>query len=189
MVALAFALAGCAGTPSTGGDSGTRAARSTQQQAFPDAWIGRWTGPISTLGGASAQVIQMTLEIAPLQEPGRWSWTIIYEGDGQRQVRPYELVAVDPAAGSYEIDEKSGIVIPVRFLDGTIYSTFEVMGSRIELRESMQHDRTGAPEIAVEMATIAADAAVTTGGVEARAVPEVRCWTPRVVQRGRLLPK
>jgi hypothetical protein len=128
----------------------------------------------------------MTLEIAPLSEPGRWSWTIIYEGESGRQVRPYELVAVNAAEGRFVIDEKNGIVIPVRVLDGTLYSTFEVMGSRVELRESLRHDRAGAPEIAVEMATIVVEGAVLTGGIADRGIPEVRCWTPRVVQRGSL---
>ena len=122
--ALGVALVGCAGVRPTGGEG--RGSASAPVRAFPDAWIGRWTGPISTFGGEAAQAFQMTLEIAPLSEPGRWSWTIIYEGDGQRQVRPYELVAVDAAAGRYAIDEKNSIVIPLRFLDGTSFSTFEV---------------------------------------------------------------
>jgi hypothetical protein len=182
---FAGALAGCATQQSTrDGVKATPAA--VVAQAFPADWCGRWTGTLATLGESKIGPVTMTLEIAPLSEPGRWSWTIIYEGESGRQVRPYELVAVNAAEGRFVIDEKNGIAIPVRVLDGTLYSTFEVMGSRVELRESLRHDRAGAPEIAVEMATIVVEGAVLTGGIADRGIPEVRCWTPRVVQRGSL---
>jgi len=126
----------------------------------------------------------MTLEIAPIAD-GRWSWTITYDGEFGRQVRPYELIAIDAAAGRFAVDEKNGIVIPMRFLKGTLYSTFEVMGSRIEVRETLVGSG-GSAAIAIEMATIAVAEPTLTGGNPEQLDPEVRSWTPRTVQRGRL---
>lgn len=151
---------------------------------FPDDWIGRWTGPLKTLGGSSLAPATMTIEIAPLAA-NRWSWRIVYDGEAGRQVRPYELVAVDAAAGRYAIDEKNGIVLPVRYIQGTLYSSFEVMGSRIEVRESLS-GVGGDAAILVEMATTAVAEVAVTGGIAADSIPEVRGWVPRSVQRARL---
>ena len=153
--------------------------------AFPAEWCGRWTGTLAMLGDSKFGPVTMTLEIAPITE-GRWSWTITYDGEFGRQVRPYELVAIDAAAGRFAVDEKNGIVIPMRVLDGTLYSTFEVMDSRIEMRETLVGSGADAA-IVVEMATIRVGESTVTGGDAGRSIPEVRCWTPRSVQRGRLV--
>lgn len=152
--------------------------------AFPADWCGSWTGTLAMLGDSKFGPVTMTLEIAPISE-GRWSWTIVYDGEFGRQVRPYELNVVDAATGRFAIDERNGIVIPKRLLGGTLYTTFEVMGSRIESRETLAGVGTDAA-ILVEMATVATADVVVTGGQSDRQVPEVRCSTPRSVQRGML---
>ncbi len=178
-VIAALALAGCVSRQES------HDAIEISGGVFPDGWIGRWTGALATLGDSRLAPVTMTLEIAEVAH-GRWSWTIIYEGEFGRQVRPYELIAVDAAAGRFAIDEKNGIVIPLRFLEGTLYSTFEVMGSRIELRESLLGSGADAA-ILIEMATVPAAESTVTGGNADQSIPEVRCWTPRTVQRGRLV--
>jgi hypothetical protein len=177
-VASALALAGCVSQQETHGS------RARSEGAFPADWTGRWTGALATLGDSKLAPVTMTLEIEPIAD-GRWSWTIIYEGEFGRQVRPYELVAVDAAAGQFVIDERNGIVIPIRFLEGTLYSTFEAMGSRIEVRETLLGSGDRAT-IEVEMATISVAESSVTGGNAEQSVPEVRSWTPRTVQRGRI---
>ncbi len=180
-IAGALALNAC----SISGCASLASSRETAtSSAFPADWTGRWTGTIATLGDSKLAPVAMMLEIAPIAD-GRWSWTIIYEGEAGRQIRPYELIAVDARTGRFAIDEKNGIVIPARVLEGTLYSTFEVMGSRIELRETLVGTGRDAT-LSVEMATIAVEDATVTGGIEAQAIPEVRAWTPRVVQRGTL---
>jgi hypothetical protein len=185
---VAGALAGCATQQSTQDGAKTTAA-AIVVPAFPADWCGRWTGTLTPLGASKAGPVEMTLEIAPIAD-GRWSWTIIYDGVAGRQVRPYELVAVDPAAGRFAIDEKNGIVIPIAFFEGTIYSTFEVMGTRVEVRESLVGAGAEAA-VVVEMATVAVGESTVTGGIAEQSIPEqsipeVRCWTPRAVQRGML---
>jgi hypothetical protein len=180
---VAGALAGCATQQSTQ-DGAKATSAAIVAPAFPADWCGRWTGTLTPLGDSKVGPVTMTLEIAPAAD-GRWSWTIIYDGAAGRQVRPYELVPVDAAAGRFAIDEKNGIVIPIAFFEGTIYSTFEVMDTRVEMRESLVG--TGADSaIVVEMATVAVAESTVTGGIAEKSIPEVRCWTPRSVQRGRL---
>jgi hypothetical protein len=36
-------------------------------------------------------------------------------------------------------------------------------------------------------ATVAVAESTVTGGIAEKSIPEVRCWTPRSVQRGRLV--
>ena len=181
---VAGALAGCATQQSTQ-DGAKATSVAIVAPAFPADWCGRWTGTLMPLGDSKVGPVTMTIEIAPAAD-GRWSWTIIYDGAAGRQVRPYELVAVDAAAGRFAIDEKNGIVIPISFFEGTIYSTFEVMDTRVELRESLVG--AGADSaIEVEMATVAVAESTVTGGIAEKSIPEVRCWTPRSVQRGRLV--
>ena len=185
---VAGALAGCATQQSTQ-DGAKATAAAIVVPAFPADWCGRWTGTLTPLGASKAGPVEMTLEIAPISD-GRWSWTIIYDGVAGRQVRPYELVAVDPAAGRFAIDEKNGIVIPIAFFEGTIYSTFEVMDTRVEVRESLVGAGAEAA-VVVEMATVAVGESTVTGGIAEQSIPEqsipeVRCWTPRAVQRGML---
>ena len=73
----------------------------------------------------------------------------------------------------------------MRVLDGTLYSTFEVMDTRVEMRESLVGSGADAA-IVVEMATIRVAESTVTGGIPEQSIPEVRCWTPRSLQRGRL---
>ena len=182
----ACVLAGCAAQRSVQeGTEAACAAVAVPAPAFPADWCGRWTGSLATLGDSKLAPVTMTLEIAPIAD-GRWSWTITYDGEFGRQVRPYELLAIDAAAGRFAVDERNGIVIPMRFLEGTLYSTFEVMGSRIEVRETLVGSG-GSAAIAIEMATIPVAEPTVTGGNAEQSIPEVRSWTPRTVQRGRLL--
>jgi hypothetical protein len=130
--------------------------------------------------GQRSMDVTMGLEIGPAQDNGRCGWTIIYDGSAGRQVRPYELVTVDAQAGLYQIDERNGIVLPARLVDGTLFSEFEVQGQRIAVRYERGMAADGAPVMRVEMCTTAEARAVRTGG---GAVPEVRGWTPQAVQR------
>ncbi|MBI1190749.1 MAG: hypothetical protein GC200_08745 [Tepidisphaera sp.] len=153
---------------------------------FPGTWAGRWKGEVRVLG-AAGEPGSFTMErvIAPTQTPGRWQWTIIYDGAAGRQERAYELVTDDAGKGLYTVDEKNGIRIPSRYIDGVLYSTFEVQGSRIGVRQWLVDAGTPAARMEVELATESLEAPSVSGGGEA---PEVRSWTPVSVQRATLRP-
>ena len=159
---------------------GASAVVANETPAFPGAWLGTWEGDLTAWGGQPMQV-RMTLSVAPTATPGRWTWTITYDGTAGRQVRAYELVAADAAAGRWSIDERNGIVIPARWLDGVLYTDFQVEQARIATREQVVHAGTPDECLLVELATTKADAAARSGG---GTVPTVTGWTPETVQRG-----
>jgi hypothetical protein len=146
---------------------------------FPVGWEGTWRGSLRSAGGSSPMEVEMTLEVRAA-EAGTWAWVITYAGPAGTQVRDYRLIARDAARGQYEIDERNGIILPVRWLDGVLLAEFEVQGSRVTVREELRSEESG---LLVEMATFAAGAPSTTGG---GAAPEVRGWAPVSLQRGTL---
>ena len=190
---------------------------------FPQDWAGTWQGTLtSTAYGASGEkradapeiTIQMTLEVAPTSDPQRWSWTITYDGDRGKQVRPYELVVRDGGAAAaaspasptdppalsrsrFAIDEKNSIVIPVQFADNVLWSSFEVLGTRVDVREEFVRGDAHADargealgEIRIEMISTKIDDPEVSGGTSAEGegdgggVPAVRSWSPISIQRG-----
>jgi hypothetical protein len=146
--------------------------------AFPDAWVGRWRGPC-TYVPAKGEVKQfvMELNVARADDPARYTWEIVYEDAGQRQVRLYELVVVDAGAGRYVIDEHNSIRIDATFIDGALYSQFDVMSSRITASYRREGER-----IVVELMTADAKNPKQTGG-QGQA-PPVTTYAARGVQRG-----
>lgn len=67
----------------------------------------------------------MSLTIGRTDRPGVLRWSIVYE-TGQRDVRDYELVASEAAAGRYTIDEKNGLLLDAVYADGTLYAPFTI---------------------------------------------------------------
>ena len=126
----------------------------------------------------------MKLDIGPAATPGRWTWIITYEGDQGSQVRNYELAPRDPSKGLWEIDERNGIVIPARWLNGVLYTDFEVQGNRISTREERVMEGT-TPVIRVEIRTLLDSNATKSGGGQ---VPEVTSLVPQSAQMGVLRP-
>jgi poly(3-hydroxybutyrate) depolymerase len=151
---------------------------------LPDAWLGRWSGAVEVLGADGAREgFAMELRIEPLGREDECTWTIVYDGAAGRQERPYRLVDRDGDAGRLAIDERNGIVLPARLLAHTLYSEFAVEGSRVAVRYELVDGGTERATIRVEMATTREEGAERTGGGD---VPEVRGWTPQVVQRATL---
>lgn len=152
---------------------------------FPHSWFGRWKGEArSGSGGTDDQRFTMELIVGPADSPDRFRWTTIYEGAMGRQERAYELVAKDAATGHYAIDERNGIVLEARLLDGGLYTSFVVQGTRVTTRERLEGEGTPDERLTVEMLTLPEADAVTTGNREG--VPEVRTWLPRSLQRASL---
>lgn len=166
--------------------------RGASAGAFPQSWYGRWSGPAESLrlGGVS-QTFRMELIIAPTDDPARHTWTIIYApaeagGQGPTQERRYELVAIDPAAGKYEIDEKNSIRLASSLIGGSLWSAFEVQGGRIMVQYRPENLGTKDERLIVEMFGHAANAGATTGGEGD--VPPVITFAPEWMQRAVLTP-
>lgn len=132
-LAIVLSLGGCraaGGAPSANANSTAPGAQPTQTTpSFPSDWFGTWTGTARLLSvGSEPFEFGMTLVIGPTKDPSRFTWTLIYTNNGETEERPYELVAIDAAAGTYEIDEKNGIKLPTIYLGGSLRSAFVVDG-------------------------------------------------------------
>ncbi len=167
-------------------------AASTQEAApskgpvFPADWVGHWSGPAALIApGRPDRDFVMELIVKPTDDPARYQWTIIYaEANGTKQERAYELVVRDAEKGRFAIDEKNGIIIPATHLDGALYTSFEVQGTRINTREKLEHFATPDELLSVEMISGSSENAEPSGGKDA--VPEVRSVVPRSLQRATL---
>jgi hypothetical protein len=150
---------------------------------FPEDWLGNWQGELRILGPEGERDrFDMELEIAAGDEPSRWNWTIVYSGRAGRSERRYQLLARDPAAGSWAIDERNGIVIEARLLDGTLHCCFDVGGSRILWRQTLL--AAGTPHERVELEILAAsNVPVATTPADGSSAA-TSSWPPYLVQRG-----
>jgi hypothetical protein len=162
----AMAVAGCTTTP----------------PRFPDDWVGSWRGSLVVPSASGApQDVVMELVIARTDDPARHAWTIVYDGPAGRQVRAYELVTRDAAAGRYAIDEKNGIVLESSHIDGALYSWFSIAGSNVLVREELVRDAFADDAISVEFVTALDRDTKTTGPAG-----EARSLVPVSVQRAML---
>ncbi|WP_428267944.1 hypothetical protein [Haliangium sp.] len=106
---------------------------------------GHWRGPCSLIYPGHPESVldfEMEREVFPTEEPGRYTWRIIYRSDTFEQVRDYVMIEVDPARGYYVLDEDNGILID-HFLypSGVLMSEFEVLGKRLTTREAFHGRR------------------------------------------------
>ncbi len=157
--------------------------RAEPKPSFPASWAGVWRGEARLAGPKGTMIeFRMELHIGTEEKEGRRAWTIIYDGAQGRQERPYELVAKNPAAGEFAIDEKNGIVLEARLIEDVLVTAFDVQGTRILTRQQLV-ELDGEEVIEVEVWTVREDDAAETGG---EAGPKVRTWPVRSVQKALL---
>lgn len=189
VIGFVTALAALGGLASRGNgeDAPAQPSAAPAQPAatFPEAWRGHWKGPSRVVGPAgTTMTFTMELVIEPTETPGRWTWTVIYDGAAGRQVRPYHLVAVDAAKGAWKVDEGNGIEIVHQVLDGTLFAQFAVGGARITTRERLERAGTPDERLEIEMMTTRDGDATASGGVGT--TPTVEAWPPRTLQTAAL---
>ena len=174
-MALAMLL-GMSSCVSTGSDDLVAPAPSSPLEP----WLGTWSGTATNhRPDGSSFDFPMVLEIGPIEgSTDRYTWTITY-GEGERQqVRPYELVVIDPDTGRYAIDEKSSIVLDTVMLDGALYSQFEIEGIRLT---TVNRLGPGPNQMTCEIVTGSTSPTSTTGG--SGGVSSVGLFPPRSLQR------
>ena len=92
----------------------------------PQGWAGTWAGDcVLTPPQGGIERFSASLTIGPTGDPDRLRWMLVYE-TGRRDVRQYELVTVDAAAGRYVVDEKNGLKLEAGFADGVLYAPFTI---------------------------------------------------------------
>lgn len=171
-IGLCCALVWIGGAPGAAQDA-PAAEAAAAASALPERWHGQWRGPMtSSVPGGKSQTIEMELHIAPTDDPARCTWTIVYIADGQRQDRPYEIVAVDAEAGKYIIDEKNSIEIEGRMVGDVLHCPFS-LGDVLLLATY----RLEGESLHVSIVTMDTAEAPVTGGLDGApqvALPQVR---------------
>lgn len=131
------------------------------QNAYPsplDPWLGTWAGQLSIYKeGRVVNQVSMELRIQPTEQPGRWRWEIAYLGPKPDQ-RPYELLAVSPEAGHYQIDEKNSILLDMYLTQDLFTSIFSVDNTLLLARYSLRDGY-----IFFEITSLSLDQALSTG--------------------------
>ena len=153
--------------------------------SFPGDWIGSWEGAVHTAapGGALTPRFQMKRIVAATEDPGVYTWTTIYSGDAGDQTRNYLLIERDAASGQYAIDEQNGIVLDATLLGDSLYSWFEVQGTRLLVRERLQAGPDGAPGWSFEILTSGGESGQTGDQIAVEVLPVTglqRAWLRRV---------
>jgi hypothetical protein len=110
--------------------------------ALPAEWHGTWAGTMLMTSAADKRTeVPVVMEIGPAKGGKGFTWKTTY-GDGDKKVvKDYLLVPDGDKPGRFVCDERNGIGLAARLVDGVMYSTFEVGGAvltaRYELREKV----------------------------------------------------
>lgn len=102
------------------------------QSHFPTSWQGSYKGElhIYTIDSVAMKV-QMNLEITPTKNDSIFSWKMMYEFNGNKDERPYELQIIDAQKGKYVVNELNSILIDGTYRNGIFTTFFEVEKSFI----------------------------------------------------------
>ena len=118
-----------------------------QASRFPDTWIGRWSGTLTTASPPDSvrNRIPITLEIAREATGSAYTWRTVFNRDTVRGLRPYRMIPENPARGHYATDEANGVLLDETYIDGTLSSVFQVgdqvLSSRYALRgDTLTHE-------------------------------------------------
>ena len=101
-------------------------------EVFPDDWLGYWEGEVEIhdVNGLK-QKIPIALDHQKTETLGTYIWAIIYGEDTVAGRRQYYLKDIPEESGHYVVDEKNTILLDHYYINGHLYSQFEVMGTHI----------------------------------------------------------
>lgn len=108
--------------------------------ALPEGWHGTWTGTMMVTNAADKRTeVPVVMEIGPAKDGKGFTWKTSYGEGDKKVVKDYVLVPDGEKPGRFVVNEKNGIGLAARLVDGVMYSTFEVGGAvltaRYELRD------------------------------------------------------
>jgi hypothetical protein len=118
------------------------AASAPSTSAFPEQWVGRWAGTLTTLSAPDSvrNRIPVSLEIRRERAGGGYLWQTIFNADTVRGLRPYRLIVEDAAKGLYATDEANGVLLDDTWIGGVLTSVFEVQGRVLQSRYALRGD-------------------------------------------------
>ncbi|CAL2087129.1 hypothetical protein [Tenacibaculum sp. 190524A02b] len=143
---------------------------------FPEDFLGIYKGDLQIHSSKGKQTITMEFHLLETATEGKYEYKLVYSGNP----RNYTLVVKDKEKGLFEVDENNGIVLPVKFVENSLYSFFEVGGSMLTTRLSFK-DKLIDFEI-----LFSATKNKTTTGKGTKEIPFVYGYPISVVQRAEL---
>lgn len=140
-----------------------------QDKMFPQDWLGEWQGDlhIYSIDKTNEEVvttIPMEIQIVRIDNT-TWKWTIDYKTENQVP-RNYELQFVN---NQWQIDEKNGIVIPQKLLNGKLMSSFVVGNNQVNCSYELQNNQLVTE---ITLVNVNEEFAVKTG-LRTKEIPEV----------------
>lgn len=116
-------------------------ARAADGPALPAPWHGTWRGTLTVTGpDDKPAAVPMALQIGPVPGTRDVTWAITYGEGAKAVVRGYVLQPDGDTPGRFKIDEKNGIVLAARLVDGVLYSPFAVGGAHLTARYELHGD-------------------------------------------------
>jgi hypothetical protein len=116
--------------------------------ALAREWYGTWAGKLIITSEADKQSeVPVVFKIEPIKGSHDVVWALTYGQGDKATVRDYKLAPAGETPGRFRIDERNGVALDARLVNGVLYSQFEVGGhlltARYELRgETLQFEVT-----------------------------------------------
>jgi hypothetical protein len=95
-------------------------------------FVGRYAGTLRIHSERGVETVPMALDVEPASAE-RLRWVMKYGADGG-DVRDYQLILDDAATGRCRVDERNGIELPGRLLDGELVTVFSVQEKTLVAR-------------------------------------------------------
>ena len=102
---------------------------------FPQDYFGVYKGDLTITNISGEQKLQMEFHLQPTDSIGKYKYILVYIVDGNRQERNYTLLEKNVEKGEYVVDENNGILLDAKFINGTLYTMFEVQGNILATTE------------------------------------------------------
>ena len=149
-------------------------------QAFPEGWLGKYSGTMEIINGMNKQEVAVEFELLELKKDSTWSYKMTYKTSNQASLVKDYLLKRSGASWTFLIDEKDGIQIDVRLMGNVFYDFYEANGmffaSRLsKVKKGLFFELMGGMK---------SDFRKTTTGISE--ITEVYSYPPAFVQRVQL---
>ena len=107
---------------------------------FPEKYFGIYKGDLKITNPNGTQTIPMEFHLKEGDSTGIYAYTLVYGEGEQRQERPYNLLTINKDKGDYVVDENNGILLDSKWVEDTLYCSFEVNGNLLTTTERFYED-------------------------------------------------
>lgn len=152
-----------------------------QDKVFPQDYFGIYKGKLEITNAKGNQEIDMEFHLNATNESGKYTYTIVYVFNGNRQERKYNLIEKDAISGAFIVDENNGILLNAQWLGNALYSMYEVQGNVLTTTERFYEDK-----MIFEIMMGNQNELETSGGTSEE-IPEVNSYPVKVYQKAILI--